>query len=465
MKWECVIGLETHVELSTQSKLFCGCSTAFGAPPNTQCCPVCTGMPGTLPVLNGRAVEYALRAALALGCRVTPWQRFDRKNYFYPDLPKAFQISQLYLPMGRDGALELPNGKRVRIHEMHLEEDAGKLIHEGEVTCIDYNRCGMPLIEIVTEPDFSDGEEVVAYLEELKHVLEYLGVSDCKMQEGSLRCDVNLSVRPLGSTELGVRTEMKNLNSFRAIVRSIDFERRRQIALLESGARVVQETRRWDEEKNESIPLRAKEEARDYRYFPEPNLPPMAFSSAYLEGLRSALPELPGEKRRRYMTQFGLGGYDAGMLASESVLAAFFEEGLSLGAPPKEMANWMLGEVLRRRKETGGIPISPADLVTLIDLAGQGRVNRSSAVEALRAAWETGAKPEDYIRTHGLEQVSDDGPIRAAVEDVMRSHPKSVAEVRGGKEKAFDFLMGQTMRALKGKGDPKRVREILRELL
>ena len=335
MNWETVIGLETHVELATKSKIFCACTTAFGGAPNTHCCPVCTGMPGALPVLNGKVVEYAVRAALALGCTVTRYSRFDRKNYFYPDLPKAYQISQLYLPIGRDGAVEA-GGRTVGIHELHMEEDAGKLIHDPwtEQTKIDYNRCGVPLIEIVTQPDFRTAEEVVAYLEWLRETLQYLGVSDCKMQEGSLRCDVNLSVRPAGSDTLGTRTELKNLSSFKAIRRAIGYEARRQIERLEAGGRVVQETRRWDENKDASYPMRSKEDAQDYRYFPEPDLSPLELSEAYIQALRASQPELATAKRARYQAAWGLGPYDAEMLTSQKALARFFEETVALGSEP-----------------------------------------------------------------------------------------------------------------------------------
>lgn len=465
MKWETVIGLETHVELTTQSKLFCGCANAFGGEANSRCCPVCLGLPGTLPVLNQAAVEGALRAGLALGCEITPAQRFDRKNYFYPDLPKAFQISQLYLPLGRNGALALPTGKVVGIHEMHLEEDAGKLIHLDGTTRIDYNRCGVPLIEIVTEPDLSSGEEAVAYLTELKQMLEYLGVSDCRMEEGSLRCDVNVSVRPAGSKGLGTRTEMKNLSSFRAVTRAIAFESGRQIALLESGGTVRQETRRWDEEKNESVAMRAKESAADYRYFPEPNLPPLVISQSWLERLRGEQPELPGAKRQRYRSEFGLSDYDAAILTSERELAEYYERGIALGAPAKELANWMMGEVLRFRKETGGLTLSVEHLVRLIALVAEGRVNRGTAATVLAAVFASDGDPEAYIRQHGLERVSDESAILRAVEQVMQENPEAVAEVRSGKEKAFDFLMGRAMRMLRGKADPALVRRLLRERL
>ena len=354
MNWETVIGLETHVELATKSKIFCACTTAFGGAPNTHCCPVCTGMPGALPVLNGKVVEYAVRAAMALGCTVTRYSRFDRKNYFYPDLPKAYQISQLYLPIGRDGTVEV-GGRTVGIHELHMEEDAGKLIHDPwtEQTKIDYNRCGVPLIEIVTEPDFRTAEEVVSYLEWLRETLQYLGVSDCKMQEGSLRCDVNLSVRPAGSDTLGTRTELKNLSSFKAIRRAIYYEARRQIERLEAGGRVVQETRRWDENKDASYPMRSKEDAQDYRYFPEPDLPPLELSEAYIQALRASQPELATAKRARYQAAWGLGPYDAEMLTSQKALARFFEETVALGAEPKQAANWLMGPVLAQLSAHG----------------------------------------------------------------------------------------------------------------
>ena len=377
MNWETVIGLETHVELATKSKIFCACTTAFGGAPNTHCCPVCTGMPGALPVLNGKVVEYAVRAALALGCTVTRYSRFDRKNYFYPDLPKAYQISQLYLPIGRDGAVEA-GGRTVGIHELHMEEDAGKLIHDPwtEQTKIDYNRCGVPLIEIVTEPDFRTAEEVVAYLEWLRETLQYLGVSDCKMQEGSLRCDVNLSVRPAGSDTLGTRTELKNLSSFKAIRRAIYYEARRQIERLEAGGRVVQETRRWDENKDASYPMRSKEDAQDYRYFPEPDLPPLELSEAYIQALRASQPELATAKRARYQAAWGLGPYDAEMLTSQKALARFFEETVALGSEPKQAANWLMGPVLAQLSAHGlearDMALTPPTLARLIQLVKEG---------------------------------------------------------------------------------------------
>lgn len=340
MTWETVIGLETHVELSTQTKIFCSCTTEFGGAPNTHCCPVCMGMPGTLPVVNEKVLEYAVKVGLALDGEITRSCRFDRKNYFYPDLPKAYQISQLYLPIVRNGKLtihtESGGDKTIRIHELHMEEDAGKLVHDPWIdqTRCDYNRCGVPLIEIVTEPDFRSGEEVIAYLEKLRSTLQYLGVSDCKMQEGSLRCDVNLSVRPAGSTELGTRTEMKNLNSFKAIARSIEYEARRQIEIIEEGKRVVQETRRWDENKDATFAMRSKENAQDYRYFPEPDIPPLEIGEDYLERLRKEQPEMAEARMARYQADWGLPVYDTQMLTGQKALAEFFEATVAMGAPP-----------------------------------------------------------------------------------------------------------------------------------
>ena len=471
MTWETVIGLEAHVELATKTKIFCSCTTAFGGGPNTHCCPVCTGMPGALPVLNRAVLEYAVKAGLALNCHITKYNRFDRKNYFYPDLPKAYQISQLYLPICRDGAVDIGGGKTVRIHELHMEEDAGKLIHDPWIdqTRADYNRCGVPLIEIVTEPDFRTADEVIAYLEKLKETLQYLGVSDCKMQEGSLRCDVNLSVRPLGSGRLGTRTEMKNLNSFKAIARAIDYEARRQIELIKEGRRVVQETRRWDENKDATYAMRSKENAQDYRYFPEPDIPPIELSDEYLEGLRASQPELAEAKRERYQADYGLPEYDCRMITSDKVLADFFEEMVALGAPPKQGANWIMGEVLgalaARGMEPGDMKLAPAAVARLISLVAEGKLNRNTAVKVFEAVFDDNGDVDAYVKAHDLEQVSDDGLVRELAAKVLAANPQSVADFRGGKEKAFGFLVGRTMRELEGKADPKVVNAVLRELL
>ena len=470
MNWEIVMGLETHVELSTESKIFCGCSTAFGGAPNRQCCPVCMGLPGALPVLNEKVVEYGVKVGLALGCSITPVSRFDRKNYFYPDLPKGYQISQLYAPLCTCGRVEVA-GTTIGIHEIHMEEDAGKLYHApatGETLC-DFNRCGVPLLEIVTEPDFRTAEQVVAYLELLRERLQYLGVSDGKMEEGSLRCDVNLSVRPVGRDTLGTRTEMKNLGSFKAIARAIQYESQRQIALLERGERVVQETRRFDEERGETFSMRSKEEARDYRYFPEPDLPPVVLSQEYIQDIRDHLPELGEAKRRRYAQEYQLPDYDCQMVTSHPALAQFFEELVELGTPPKQGANWIMGEVLgalsARSLSPEGLTITPKTLARLIQLGGEGKLNRNTAVKVFEAVFDTDGDVDEYVAAHGLEQVQDVELVENTVAQVLEENPQSVADWRGGKEKAFGFLVGQTMRKLQGKADPQTVRRVLLERL
>lgn len=470
MNWEIVMGLETHVELSTESKIFCACSTSFGGAPNSQCCPVCMGLPGALPVLNERVVEYGVKVGLALGCSITPVSRFDRKNYFYPDLPKGYQISQLYAPLCRHGQVEV-EGVTIGIHEIHMEEDAGKLYHDpgtGETLC-DFNRCGVPLLEIVTQPDFRTPEQVVAYLKKLRETLQYLGVSDGKMEEGSLRCDVNLSVRPVGSDTLGTRTEMKNLGSFQAIARAIQFESQRQIALLERGERVVQETRRFDEARGETFSMRSKEEARDYRYFPEPDLPPVVLSEGYIQHIRDNLPELAEEKRRRYAQQYQLPEYDSQMVTSHPALARFFEELIVLGTPPKQGANWIMGEVLGALSARGlspqQVPMTPKTLARLIQLVGEGKLNRNTAVKVFQAVFDTDGDVDAYVAAHGLEQVQDVALVEGAVAQALEENPQSVADYRSGKEKAFGFLVGQTMRKLQGKADPQTVRQMLRRFM
>ena len=471
MTWETVIGLETHVELATKTKIFCSCTTQFGGAPNTHCCPVCTGMPGTLPVLNEKVLEFAVKAGLALNCEISRVSRFDRKNYFYPDLPKAYQISQLYLPICHDGKVDIGGGKSVRIHKLHMEEDAGKLVHDPwlDQTRADYNRCGVPLIEIVTEPDFRSADEVIAYLEKLRSTLQYLGVSDCKMQEGSLRCDVNLSVRPAGSTEFGTRTEMKNLNSFKAISRAIAYETRRQIELIEEGKRVVQETRRWDENKDATYAMRSKENAQDYRYFPEPDIPPLELSDEYIEGLRAAQPELAEAKRERYQRDWGLPVYDTEMITSQKALADFFEEVVALGADPKQASNWVMGQVLGQLSAHGleakDMRLTPPTLARLIALVQEGKVNRNTAVKVFEAVFADDGDVDAYIKEHGLAQVSDAGLVSAVVEQVLADNQKSVEDFKSGKEKAFGFLVGQVMRQLKGQAAPAVVNQVLREKL
>lgn len=471
MTWETVIGLETHVELATKTKIFCSCTTEFGGAPNTHCCPVCTGMPGTLPVMNEKVLEFAVKAGLALNCEITRYSKFDRKNYFYPDLPKAYQISQLYLPIAVEGRVHIRTGKTIHIHELHMEEDAGKLVHDPwiDLTRADYNRCGVPLIEIVTEPDFRSGEEVIAYLEKLKSTLQYLGVSDCKMQEGSLRCDVNLSVRPAGSDELGTRTEMKNLNSFKAIARAIEYETRRQIERIEEGKRIIQETRRWDENKDATYAMRSKENAQDYRYFPEPDIPPMEIGEDYLRQVSDEIPEMAEEKVERYQREWDLPAYDAEMLTSQKALADFFEETVSLGAPAKQVSNWLMGEVLRQLSAGGmeaqDMALTPQTLARLIELVQTGKLNRNTAVKVFDAVFAENGDVDAYVKEHGLEQVSDAGLVSSVVEKVFESNPKSIEDYRAGKEKAFGFLVGQVMRELKGQASPQVVNEAIREKL
>ncbi|MFV0401128.1 MAG: Asp-tRNA(Asn)/Glu-tRNA(Gln) amidotransferase subunit GatB [Oscillospiraceae bacterium] len=474
MTYEMVAGLEVHVELSTRSKIFCGCTTAFGGAPNTHVCPVCTGMPGTLPVLNKAVADYAIRTGLALDCAITRLTRFDRKNYFYPDLPKAYQVSQLYLPICRNGGLEIEAGgvkKTIGIHEIHMEEDAGKLSHDPweDCTLVDYNRCGVPLLEIVSEPDFRSAGEVIAYLEKLREMLLFLGVSDCKMQEGSMRADINLSVRPAGSPELGTRTEMKNMNSFKAIHRAVIAETKRQIEVLEEGGTIRQETRRWDDNKDASFAMRSKEDAQDYRYFPEPDLPPIAIGEDWISSVRGNMPELPEAKRRRYVEAFGLPEYDARMLTSSRDISALFEETATLSDEPKEASNLIMGEVMRLLSDTETLPeelsLKPASLAAIIGLVGEGRINRGVAKEVLEAVFKDGADPEAYVKEHGLLMVEDENLVRNTVEKVLADNPQSVEDYLGGKEKAFGFLVGQSMRALQGKANPKVVNEALKSAL
>lgn len=475
MAWETVIGLEVHVELATASKIFCGCTTKFGGEPNTHCCPICMGMPGTLPVLNKKVLEYALKAGLALNCEITRYNKFDRKNYFYPDLPKAYQISQLYLPFARDGYIDIDTetGKKtIRIHEIHMEEDAGKLIHsdtENE-TYPDYNRCGVPLIEIVTSPDFRSAKEVVAYLEKLKTILEYLGVSDCKMQEGSLRADVNLSVRKPGAAP-GIRTEMKNINSFKAIERAIDYESRRQTEVLESGGQVAQETRRWDDNQGKSFSMRSKENAKDYRYFPEPDILPISISEELLQKLKSEQPELCDEKKVRYMNDLGLSEYDADKLTQNKALADLFEETVRLCNEPKEVANWMLTQLLYEMNdkavEPDNLTISPKVFAEFINIIVSGKVNKNVGKEIFTQVFLGGDNFDvnDYIIKNGLAMIDDASAIGDVVKKVIEVNRNAVDEYRAGKTKVLGFLVGQCMRQLKGKANPETINRIMLEEL
>ncbi len=497
-QYDTVIGLEVHIELSTETKIFCGCSTKFGARPNTQTCPVCTGMPGSLPVLNKKVVEYAIALGLATNCRINNRTIFDRKNYFYPDNPQNYQISQLYVPVCQEGSLEITlhaeeeteresemperkpengqkavkkNTKLIRIHEMHMEEDAGKLIHDEEagLSLIDYNRSGVPLIEIVSEPDMENAEEVIAYLEKLRMLCLYLGISDCKLQEGSMRVDVNLSVKEAGSKALGTRTEMKNLNSFKAITRAIGAERERQIALIESGHEVEQETRRWDDAAGVSYSMRSKEDSKDYRYFPEPDVPPVLISEEWISEVKNRQPEFKEEKAARFVREYGIPVYDAEILTQSKHLAALFEETVKLSGQPKKTANWFMGELLRLLKEAGKEPeeltFSPKHAADLIVAVEAGKINQVGAKEVFaKVVWED-AEPLSYMEQHGLTSLSDVGALQNVIDEVVAEYPAIVEEYRSGKDKVFGFLVGQVMKKTKGKADPGTVNGLLRKSL
>ena len=473
-QYETVIGLEVHVELATKTKIFCSCSTEFGGAPNTHTCPVCTGMPGSLPVLNKQVVEYAIAVGLATNCSITQYCKFDRKNYFYPDNPQNYQISQLYLPICRNGGVEIdtPDGKKtIGIHEIHMEEDAGKLIHDEVEDCslVDYNRSGVPLIEIVSEPDMRSAEEVIAYLDKLRMIIQYLGASDCKLNEGSMRADVNLSVREVGAKEFGTRTEMKNLNSFKAIARAIEGERARQIALIEEGKEVVQETRRWDDTKECSYTMRSKEDAKDYRYFPDPDLVPVMISDEWIERIKAAQPELRTEKLERYKKEFDIPEYDAEILTSSKTLADLFEATTEICKKPKKVSNWLMVETLRLMKENDmeaeDLSFSPENLAKLIELTEAGTINSSVAKEVFEVIFKEDIDPDKYVEEKGLKAVNDEGALRATIEEVIANNPQSVEDYHNGKEKAIGFLVGQTMKAMQGKVNPGMVNKILKELL
>lgn len=473
-QYETVIGLEVHIELATKTKIFCGCSTEFGGAPNTHTCPVCTGMPGALPVLNRQVVEYAMAIGLATNCRITQVCKFDRKNYFYPDNPQNYQISQLYLPIARDGYVEIETGagkKKVRIHEMHMEEDAGKLVHDewDDTSLVDYNRSGVPLVEIVSEPDMRSADEVIAYLEKLRMIVQYLGASDCKLQEGSMRADVNLSVREAGSGKFGTRTEMKNLNSFKAIAHAIEGEWERQIELLEAGKEVVQETRRWDDNKEHSYAMRSKEDAQDYRYFPEPDLVPIVISDEWIAEVKARQPELRSEKLERYKREFDIPQYDAEIITESKRMADIFEETAALCGKPKKAANWLMVETMRLMKEhdmeAEDLTFSPVNLAKLIDLADAGTINSSVAKKVFEKVFTDDVDPEAYVKEQGLGMVNDESALRDVIEKVLADNPKAVEDYRGGKEKAMGALVGQTMRAMKGKANPGMVNEMLKKML
>ncbi len=471
MDFETVIGLEVHTELATDHKIFCGCSTKFGGEPNTHVCEICSGMPGTLPVLNKQVVEFAMRAGLATNCTITRYNKFDRKNYFYPDLPKAYQISQLYLPICQNGYIELDSGKKIRIKEIHMEEDAGKLIHDEWEGCtlVDYNRCGVPLLEIVSEPDLSSAAEVQEYLEKLRAILQYTKVSDCKMQEGSLRADVNLSVRERGAKEYGVRTEMKNLNSFKAITRAIESERERQIDAIESGEKIVQETRRWDDSKGISYAMRSKEDAQDYKYFPEPDIPPIEISDEWLSSIEETMPELPDAKKARYINELGLPEYDTGIITGSIYLVDLFEETAEVCGSPTEAAKWIMGDLMKLLNESGTLPedmkVSGKALGTIIKMLAEQKISRATARKVFEKVFTDNVDPESYVKENNLGVMTDTGAIRSVIEKVVSENTKSVEEYKSGKEKAIQYLIGQSMRALRGQAPAAEVTKILHEIL
>ena len=474
-QYETVIGLEVHVELATKTKIFCSCSTEFGGAPNTHTCPVCTGMPGSLPVLNKQVVDYAMAVGLATNCSITQNCKFDRKNYFYPDNPQNYQISQLYKPICTNGYVEIKGDdgekKQVRIHEIHMEEDAGKLVHDDWNDCslVDLNRSGVPLIEIVSEPDMRSSDEVIAYLEKLRLIIQYLGASDCKLNEGSMRADVNLSVREYGAKEFGTRTEMKNLNSFKAIARAIENERERQIDLIEAGEAVIQETRRWDDTKEYSYAMRSKEDAQDYRYFPDPDLVPIIISDEWMAEVKSKEPEFRDEKMARYISEFNLPEYDADIITLYKPLADLFEAAVEKGSAPKEASNWLMGETMRIVKDKGIEPdqvkLTGENFAKFLKLIENDVINKTVAKEVFEAIFDGGVNPEAYVEEHGLKMDNDTDGLKKIIEEVVANNPKAVADYQGGNKKAIGALVGQTMKATQGKANPQMINKILNEIL
>lgn len=478
MKYEAVIGLEVHTELQTTTKIFCGCKTSFGAEPNTNVCPVCLGLPGVLPVLNKRVLEFAVRAGLALNCEISRFSKFDRKNYYYPDLPKNFQTSQFDLPICERGHLDIEvNGekKQIRITRAHMEEDAGKLVHHGtsitdsDYSLVDYNRTGTPLLEIVTEPDMRSAKEAVAYLEKMRTILQYIGISDCRMEEGSLRCDANVSVRPVGQKELGTKAEIKNINSFKGVEKAIEYEALRQAEILEDGGKIIQETRTWDEKEGVTKSMRTKEEANDYRYFPEPDLAPFTVSEEYIEDIRKTLPELPDERRERYIANFGLSSTDAQYMTNDKDTSDYFEKVVAAGADPKASVNWIMGEFASQLSNAGieiaKAPVTPENLAKLLALIAKGTISGKIAKKVFAEMWKDGADPEEIVKAQGLVQISDTGALKELVVKVIANNPKAVEDFKAGKKKAVGALVGQIMKETKGKANPKVINELLNDEL
>ncbi|MFW6264787.1 MAG: Asp-tRNA(Asn)/Glu-tRNA(Gln) amidotransferase subunit GatB [Bacillota bacterium] len=473
-KYETVIGLEVHAQLATDSKIFCNCSTEFGAEPNMHTCPVCLGLPGTLPVLNKKVVDYAIMAGLATNCSIADYSKFDRKNYFYPDLPKAYQISQFDLPICREGYIEveLEDGvKKIGITRIHMEEDAGKLIHEGSIdkssgSLVDYNRTGVPLIEIVSEPDMRTAAEARQYLTQLKKILEYIAVSDCNMDEGSLRCDANVSIRPLGQKEFGTRTELKNMNSFKAVEKAIEYEVERQKEVIENGGQVVQETRTWDDSLNKTISMRGKEQAHDYRYFPEPDLVPLEIDSEWVDSIRNQLPELPREKKERFVKEYGIPEYDAGVLTDSLALATFFEDCVISYNDAKAVSNWIMGDFLRLVKEENldieEVKITGALMAKMLQLMDKGVISSKIAKTIFEEMFKTGKDPETIVEEKGLKQISDEDKLEEIVEKILEENPEAVEDIRNGKDRAIGFLVGQVMKETRGKANPGMVNKLIR---
>jgi aspartyl-tRNA(Asn)/glutamyl-tRNA(Gln) amidotransferase subunit B len=476
LPYEPVIGLEVHAQLRTRTKIFCGCSTAFGAPPNTQVCPVCLGLPGALPVLNRQAVDYAIKAALALGCDVQPESIFARKNYFYPDLPKGYQISQYERPLATGGGLDLGDagGRRIGLTRIHMEEDAGKSLHEGfpdsdRRTYLDYNRSGVPLIEIVTEPDLRSAAEAADFFARLRDILVWLGVNDGNMEEGSLRCDANVSVRPAGQQAFGTKTEVKNLNSFRYVQKALEYEIERQVGLIESGGRVVQETRLWDSGSGRTDSMRTKEGAHDYRYFPEPDLPPVVVDAARIDAVRATMPELPEARRRRFVAVYGLPEYDAGVLTQSPALADYFEQAATEAGNAKAVSNWVMGELLRTLHERStpieAVPLAPRALAGLVRLVDQGTISSSIAKDVFARMYDSGRSADEVVATEGLAQIGDETALTGIVRDVIAAHADAVAQYRAGKHATFGFLVGQVMKRSGGKANPQLANQILKREL
>lgn len=474
MEYEPIIGLEVHAQLLTQSKIFCGCSTTFGALPNTHTCPVCLGMPGSLPVLNEKVVEFTIRMALATHCQIAATSQFARKNYFYPDLPKGYQISQYELPLAEKGWVEIETQRgpeRIRINRIHMEEDAGKLIHDEfqPVSHVDFNRTGVPLIEIVSEPDLRTPEDAASYLKMLRETLRYLEICDGNMEEGSMRCDANISLRPVGTEKLGTKTELKNMNSFRNVQRALEFEIRRQRALLEKGETIIQETRLWDTGRNTTVSMRGKEEAHDYRYFPDPDLVAIVIDEQWIERVRGSLPELPDAKRERFMRDYELPPYDAQVLTSSKALADYFEAAVQRFAQPKLVSNWIMSELLRElkkdEKDIEGCQVTPRQLAELLELIDKDIISGKIAKSVFQEMYTTGRSAAGIVDDQGLKQVKDESAIESVIDEVLAENNKEVELFRGGKEKLFGFFVGQVMKKTKGKANPKLVNEILRKKL